>query len=85
MDYYDLYLRFPDQKTAEENLKLVENNSDINVDVIGVITKTNSETLETTTVDGYHVNVRYAYNALFPDEWETFLIEQPKNPVRVWA
>lgn len=84
----DIYLKFPDQQTAEDLLSDYTGS----IDVIGVIYKPTGEMLlgedgeypAMAPLDGWHVNLRGTFTEDQLAELEAFKVE-PTNPVRVWA
>lgn len=80
----DIYLKFPDQQTAEE--LLIEYIG--SVDVVGTIYKPTGEMLlgedgeypAMAPLDGWHVNLR----GELPDALAPYVVT-PTQPVRVWA
>lgn len=84
----DIYLKFPDQQTAEA--MLVEYTG--SVDVIGVIYRPTGEMLlgedgeypEMAPLDGWHVNVRGELNDALVALLGPYAVT-PAHPVRVWV
>lgn len=81
----DIYLKFPDQQTAEDLLSDYTGS----IDVIGIIYKPTGEMLlgedgeypAMAPMDGWHVNLRTAESYPELDAYKVI----PANPVRVWA
>lgn len=91
----DIYLKFPSEEVAKATLEAAPKEPHkVAIDVIGLIYKATGNTVVSETdgeetpemqpLDGYHVNVRIIEGEL-PEVFSEFVIDQPQNPVRVWA
>jgi hypothetical protein len=86
----DLFLKFPDEATAQANLYTEEQpRFQSSVDIIGVIYKTIGDmdaegNFLTAALPGWHVNLRGTFTEEQLAELDVFKVE-PTNPVRVWA
>lgn len=92
----DLYLRFPSEEEAQQQLIAFGFQSDkeqgglyhpdICLDVVGVITTSTgeAESVEYVTESGYHVNLRVVNDDLDLSSLNGFAVN-PKTPARVWA
>lgn len=85
----DLYLKFPDEATANNLLFTDEQPNYHNIDIIGLISEggewdeEGNEIVAPTVIDGWHVNVRLVgeedSELLFP------YVVTPATPKRCWA
>ena len=89
----DLFLKFPDEATAQATLYTEEQpRFQSSVDTIGVIHKPTGEMLQgedgeypaMAPLDGWHVNLRGTFTEEQMAELEVFAVT-PEQPVRVWA
>lgn len=85
----DLYLKFPDEETANGLLFTEEEPNYQNIDVLGILTEggqwdeEGNEVVAPTVIDGWHVNIRLIEG----EDAEPLLpyLVTPSNPRRVWA
>lgn len=85
----DLYLRFPDEATANSLLYSGEEPNYHNIDVLGILTEggqwdeEGNEIIAPTILDGWHVNVRLVDG----EDAEPLLsyTVTPATPRRVWG
>lgn len=87
----DMFLKFKDRAAMTAALTLMgvsdtEDNPDILVDEIGIITKTsgNADNPVFTKQTGYHANLRILDDSISTDVLKDYLVE-PVTPVRIWG
>ena len=87
MKYYDYYLKAIDEATLYNSIEFLKDRRDVNIDVIGYIYKNvgTDEEPEHVAQEGYHANLRLAFELTAEELSELPIIYPPETPVRVWA
>jgi len=87
-----IFLKFPDEQTALENLAILDESAAI--DLIGKLARPTGDTgLDEMgnkhpiweEIPGYHANIRLRDGQALPVELQPFVLEAPAYPKRVFA
>ena len=87
MKYYDYYLKAIDEAHLTNSLEILKDRRGVNIDVIGHIYKNRGteEEPEYVAQEGYHANLRLAFELTEEELSGLPIIYPPETPVRVWA
>jgi len=87
MKYYDYYLKAIDEAHLYNSIEFLKGRRGVNIDVVGYSYKNigTEEEPEYVAQEGYHANLRLAFELTEAELRTLPLITPPDTPVRGWA